>query len=144
MGEESTGMKTDRHEDEIEPAAEVNRLRTKIDATREELGTYLSELDRRRHEALDLKLQIRKHPGVLIGAGVAVAGIVTGAVVMVARARKRETPGQRMQRAASRILPAPAATPAGPSRTLERLLTSAVPIGVALAKGYLTRGTRHP
>lgn len=131
---------TDRHEDETAPAAEVSRLRTKIDATRDELGTYISELDRRRHEALDLKLQIKKHPGVVIGVGVAIAAILTGAVVMVARSRKRETLGRRVQRAASRILPAPPPAPADPSRTLNLLLTAALPIGVALARGYLARG----
>jgi hypothetical protein len=45
------------------PGVEISQLRTEIDAARDQLGTYISELDRRRHEALDLKLQVKKHPG---------------------------------------------------------------------------------
>ncbi|MBK5256256.1 MAG: hypothetical protein JJE39_09515 [Vicinamibacteria bacterium] len=79
--------------DEREPAAEVNRLLTDIEAARDELGTYIFEFDRRRQEALDLKLQLRKHPAVGIGVAVATAAAVAGAVAMVLRAQKRGTQG---------------------------------------------------
>jgi len=126
-----------------EPAVEIGRLRGEIEATRDELGTYLSELDRRRHEVLDLKLQARKHPAVAIGIGVAVVAVVGGAVAMVVRARRPETPRRRFRRALSRIAPPP--RPAAQSRMLELFLKAAVPIGVAVVRGLLSQGTtRRP
>lgn len=83
------------------PSVEIDRLRREIDVTRDELGTYLSELDRRRHEVLDLKLQARKHPAVVIGVGVVVVAVVGGVVAMVVRARRPETAGRKLRRALS-------------------------------------------
>lgn len=83
---------------EESPAVEVNRLRTEIDETRDELGVYVSELDRRRHEVMDLKLQVRKHPVVAlvavaaaVGIGLALAGAVV-ALVRAARGTRRRRP----------------------------------------------------
>jgi len=45
---------------------DIEHLRTRLDRS-------LAELDRRRHELTNVKLQMRKHPAVFIGAG-AVAG----------------------------------------------------------------------
>lgn len=54
--------------------AEIERLRSELDG-------MVGELDRRRHEALDLRLQLRRHATL-----VAVAGAVTAAVVIAAGA----------------------------------------------------------
>lgn len=126
----------DRNVDEEEPAVAVNRLRTEIDSTRDELGTYIAELDRRRHEAFDLKLQLKKHPGVVIAIGVGIVAAAAGAVAMVVHTRKRETLGRNAQRA-----PSPMAHPARaePSRMLKFLLESAIPIGIGVARGFLGR-----
>jgi hypothetical protein len=70
------------------PAAEVNRLRTEIEDARDGLGVYVSELDRRRHEALDLKLQLKRHPAVAIGVAVVTVAAVAGAVHMMVRSRR--------------------------------------------------------
>ena len=131
MDEESTRLKPE----EPEPAVEVNRLRTEIAATRHELGTYISELDRRRHEALDLKLQFQKHPGVVIGAGVAMAAAVAGAIAMVVRARRQEI--QNVPWAPWRIAGPPSLASTERSRMLKFLLRSAIPIGIGVARGVL-------
>ena len=95
---------------EEQPAVQISRLRTEIDATRDQLGAYISELDRRRHEALDLKLQAKKHPGLAIGAGVVIIGAVAGAVVMVIRARRPEALARKRQRLTASVLRALLAT----------------------------------
>ena len=41
--------------------SEIEHLRTRLDRS-------LAELDRRRHELADLRVQLRKHPGAFIGA----------------------------------------------------------------------------
>src|SRR5207237_8142125 len=45
---------------------DIEHLRTRLDRS-------LAELDRRRHELTNVKLQMRKHPGACIGAGPTVA-----------------------------------------------------------------------
>jgi hypothetical protein len=117
------------------PAAQISRLRAEIGATRDELGSYLTELDRRRHEALDLRLQVRRHPGVLIAVGVAIAAVTAGVVVRVVRARRPETVERKVQQVPSRIAP----PPPDPWWVLKLLVHAALPIGVAVAKSYLTR-----
>jgi hypothetical protein len=126
---------------EEQPAVEISRLRTEIDATRDELGTYISELDRRRHEALDLKHQVKKHPGLAIGAGVAIIGVVAGAVVMVIRARRPEARARRLQRKLKRNASLPPNPPTDPYWMLKLLLRAALPIGIAVAKRRLSQGT---
>jgi hypothetical protein len=61
-----------------------------IERTRTDLGVYLAEIDRRRHEALDWRLQLRRHrlAVTLTGAGVAVAaGFVAAAFLRRMRRR---------------------------------------------------------
>jgi hypothetical protein len=52
-----------------EPAKQARGLETEIEHLRTRLDRSLSELDRRRHELMDYKLQMRKHPQVLMIAG---------------------------------------------------------------------------
>jgi hypothetical protein len=66
----------------------LRELERDIETIRGNLGGLIGELDHRRHEALDVRLQLRRH-GLLLGLGLlAVAGVVTG-VVLMRRARKR-------------------------------------------------------
>jgi hypothetical protein len=63
---------------------EADRVRARL------LGT-IGELDRRRHELLDLKLQIRRHAGDLLSIlGGLLMGIGSTAAVLVLRERRRE------------------------------------------------------
>lgn len=127
----------ERNEDEEEPSVELSRLRSEIDATRDQLGMYLSELDRRRHDALDLKQQMKKHPGLAVGAGVAIVGAVAGAVVMAIRARRRETVGRKVRGRRTGIANAPAPAPANPASRLGLLLKASLAIGVVVATRLL-------
>lgn len=149
MDEEPTGVRRDRAIAKVEekPAAQISRLRTEIDATRDELGTYISELDRRRHEALDLKHQVKKHPGLAIGAGVAIIGAVAGAVVMVIRSRRPEALARKRRRKLHRSaspLPNPPNPPKDPYWMLKLLLSATLPIGIAVVKKRLSQGAKPP
>jgi hypothetical protein len=74
--------------------ATAHRLESEIAALRETLAGLVSELDRRRHEALDLGLQLRRHRHALTLAGIALGSVVAGLVVW--RHRRRE-PIRRLQ-----------------------------------------------
>lgn len=112
------------------PVGEVHRLRTEIEDARDGLGFYVTELDRRRHHALDLKLQLRKHKALAIGVGIAAAGAVAGVV--------------RSRRKAARLLPAQlgriAPSVAQKSRRVRNfLLGTAVPVALKAARGVVER-----
>jgi hypothetical protein len=148
MDEEPTGVRPERAiaiaKVEEKPAVQISRLRTEIDATRDELGTYISELDRRRHEALDLKHQVKKHPGLAIGAGVAVIGAVAGAVVMVIRSRRPEALARKRRLKRNRMASPPPNPPKDPYWMLKLLLRATLPIGIAVVKKRLSKGAKPP
>ena len=60
------------------PAEEPPRLEREIDSIRGELDVLVRELDRRRHQALDWRLQLRRHQREL-----SIAGIAGGVAVLV-------------------------------------------------------------
>jgi hypothetical protein len=69
-------------------SGDVRRLEEDIQNIRGNLGGLLGELDHRRHEAFDVRVQLRRH-GLLIGLGLfAMAGVVTSAV-LIHRERSR-------------------------------------------------------
>jgi hypothetical protein len=74
----------------------TERLRAEIRGISQHLGELVAALDRRRHEATDVRLQLRRHGRTLAIAGLvtvaAVAGLVTWAM---ARSRRRRTLGGR-------------------------------------------------
>ncbi|HKC25171.1 MAG TPA: hypothetical protein VKF32_10540 [Thermoanaerobaculia bacterium] len=67
----------------------VSAIRTEIEEIRDDLGTYISELDRRRHEALDFRLQLRRHRDLVLSVGVGLAAIA-GALVAWRMRKPRE------------------------------------------------------
>ena len=143
-GKSDSGGKDGAEGKEV-PAVEISRLRTEIDATRDQLGTYISELDRRRHEALDLKLQAKKHPGLVIGAAAAVVGVAALAAAMVIRPRRPDTLGRRVQRALAREASPPPTAPTDPDWMLKLFLKAALPIGIAVVTRLLSQGmNRRP
>ncbi|MEO8585167.1 MAG: hypothetical protein ABI584_03320 [Acidobacteriota bacterium] len=113
-----------------------HRIRAEIDETREELGMYISELDRRRHAALDVKHQIRTHPRVVIGVGVAIVAAAAGGLAMVVRARKQKRGDGSGRRALSRFAPPRSREPGW---MISLILRSALPLGVAMARSFLRR-----
>ena len=66
----------------IEP--EPRQIEREIEALRAQLDALVEELDRRRHEAFDLRRQLRRHPGAL-AAG---AAVLLGGLVLAARSRR--------------------------------------------------------
>jgi hypothetical protein len=93
----------------VEPDAE--RLQRDIEAIRGELGGLVGELDHRRHELFDFRLQLRRH-AVAFGVGALVAaGLVAGGVALgVMRRRRRQRLPARLRRlrtAVARMIDAP-------------------------------------
>jgi hypothetical protein len=119
-----------------------------IDRLRGELGRLISELDRRRHEALDVRLQLRRHP---LAAAVAVsaAALVLGGLVAVAvrRRRRRRSPLHRAREvrgALGRLLDHPDRV-AAEARVTDRILAAAgVVVATALTRRLVDRALPSP
>jgi hypothetical protein len=80
------------------------RIESHIETLRHELGELVSELDRRRHEAFDFRLQMRKHPTAVAVAGVALAALVgIGLAVAIHGRRERARPVNRARRARAAV-----------------------------------------
>jgi len=62
------------------------KLGAEVATVREELDVLLAELDRRRHDLLDVRLQLRRHAK---GTTLALAGVAAGAVWLSVRRRRR-------------------------------------------------------
>jgi hypothetical protein len=70
----------------------ADRLQHDIEIIREDLGGLVTELDHRRHEALDVGLQVRRHAFPLAIGALALLGAAAGGFVWAAyrsRARRR-------------------------------------------------------
>jgi hypothetical protein len=74
-----------------------------IDFMRTRLDRSLAELDRRRHELTDIKLQMRKHPAVFFGAGAVVLLGLGGVGFAVYRSRKRSRKREELPEKAKRF-----------------------------------------
>ncbi len=86
-------------DDGMEP---VGRAARDIEVLRGEIGDLVDELDRRRHEAMDLGLQIRRHPLVAVGAVTAIALLAGGLVAVAVRNRRRRDRAAEKMRAVAR------------------------------------------
>jgi hypothetical protein len=77
--------------------ARVRELGHETEATRRELDELVTELDRRRHQAFDWRLQVRRHARALamLGAGVVVV-VGIGVAASIARKRRRPTLATRL------------------------------------------------
>lgn len=115
---------------------EIEHLRTRLDRS-------LAELDRRRHELTDVKLQLRRHPQIAIGAGAAVALIAGGVAFAVWRSRKREELPQKARRvriAFGRAVDKPEKVARGEAPAWEKILAAVgTTIAVSVTKKLLER-----
>jgi len=84
-----------------EEKPDPDRIKQDIDGIRRNLGGLVAELDRRRHEAFDIRLQLRRHP-VPLAIGAAALTVVIAATVALFMYRRRE---QRRLPARLRRLP---------------------------------------
>ncbi|HEY5451745.1 MAG TPA: hypothetical protein VIQ54_23480 [Polyangia bacterium] len=71
---------------------EVEDLERDVDQIRANLGELVGELNQRRHDAFDLRLQFRQHAGRMILVGAALLAVMAGGIVLaVARLRQRRS-----------------------------------------------------
>ncbi|HXU03807.1 MAG TPA: hypothetical protein VN903_22735 [Polyangia bacterium] len=72
--------------------AEVEQLEHDVDLIRTNLGELVGELNQRRHDALDLRLQFQRHAGRVILVGAALIAMVAGGIMLaIARSRHRRS-----------------------------------------------------
>jgi hypothetical protein len=121
----------------------VGRVEGEIQSLRGELGGLVAELDRRRHEAFDLRLQLRRHP---VAAAIAAAGaalVVGGLLAVAVRSRRQHRrPSLRARetrRALARLLDHPDRVAAEPSIT-NKVATAVLSLAATMiAKRILER-----
>jgi hypothetical protein len=134
---------TDRVRDGSPRPADVGRVAGEADLLRRELGSLVSELDRRRQEALDLRLQLRRHPALAGTAAVVTALAVSGAVVLAVRiSRRRGHPTARardVRDALARIVENPREVASQPSVSKKIATAVGVAVATAIAKRLLER-----
>ena len=135
MDQRATGISTDngRREDAT-PRVTAEELGGEIVVVRGELDTLLGELDRRRHDALDLPLQLRRHAR---GASLSVLALVITAAASVwlrgRRRQRRERLGAqagRLRLALGRMTEHPERVAAEPT-VVEKIFTAAASAAMA-------------
>jgi hypothetical protein len=138
MGEGADRVRNGSRPDEV-----VGRVEGEIDMLRNELGGLVAELDRRRHEALDLRLQARKHPVLAAAVATAAALLLGGTIAFVVHARReRRRPAVRAKetrRALSRLFDHPHRVAAEPSIANKIATAAGAALATALAKRLLDR-----
>jgi hypothetical protein len=103
-------------------------LEAEVDEVRNELTALVAELDRRRHELFDVRLQVRRHIWpVALGAlvmGATAAGAITLGVRRTRRQQGLTVRGRRIGQAVSRLLDRPERVAVEPT-VLERIAVAA-------------------
>jgi len=139
---EGNGKAEPRSPREIE--RDIEHLRTSLDRS-------LAELDRRRHELTDIRLQMRKHPAVFIGTGAVLLLMVGGVGYAIFRSRKRQELPQkasRLRMALGRAIDKPQRVARSEPPPWQKILTAVgTTIAVSLAKKLVEQTwtqTLHP
>ncbi|HEX9400401.1 MAG TPA: hypothetical protein VF912_09850 [Anaeromyxobacter sp.] len=127
-------------------AADVHRVAGEIDVLRSELGGLVGELDRRRHEAMDVRLQMSRHP-IVVAVVATVASLVLGSALGLAvrGRRQRRRPSFRARetrRALGRLFEHPDRVAAEPSIASKVATAVVVAVATALAKRLVDRSIR--
>jgi hypothetical protein len=112
------------------------------DRIRDELLVTLRELDHRRHEATDLKLQVRRHAPLLVGVAFVLSALAAGTAVLVAwrvrnspvKARKRIAGLRRAWRYPERIATRAEQRPFGVELARRLGMAAAVALGSQLVR----------
>ncbi|HYZ88991.1 MAG TPA: hypothetical protein VE620_06835 [Myxococcales bacterium] len=108
MGEGTNRVNAGRSDGE--PRKVAREIESEILEVRSRLDRQLAELDRRRHELTDVRLQVRRHPMVAAVAGITVLAVLGGVAYAVWAARQRQKPlskAQRLREAISRMVDKP-------------------------------------
>lgn len=122
---------------------EPREIESEIEHLRSRLDLSLSELDRRRHELLDVRLQIRRHPEALAVAGGVALLLIGGVAYSIARSHRREEPMQKARRfriAVGRAAENPQRVVRSEAGIGEKILAAiATTVAVALTKKLIER-----
>jgi hypothetical protein len=106
----------------------MHQMEGEISEIRGQLDQSLAELDRRRHEATDVKLQIRRHPAVVAAAGGVVLLLLGGVAYAIWAARRREQPmnkAKRLKLAFGRMIDEPQKVAKAEPTVPEKILAAA-------------------
>jgi hypothetical protein len=111
-----------------EPRKMARELETEITEIRTRLDRSLAELDRRRHELTDVRLQVRRHPMVAVAAGATLLALLGGVAYAVWAARQRNKPvskARRLKHAFSRMMDEPQKVAKSEPTVPEKILAAA-------------------
>jgi hypothetical protein len=119
--------------DGASPREMARQIEGEISTLREELGDLVAELDRRRHQMLDLKLHVRRHALEVTLTGVSLVA-AAAALMWLGIWRSRQRPSLvaragRLRQAVSRMIDNPervAAEPTVPGKIVRAAATAAV------------------
>lgn len=100
MGQESAGVIEIRHEKTGKPALKVTALRSEIEDIRSDLGACITELNRRRREAFNVRLQVKRHRKLAITVGAALIALTAGFAAYWANGRVKRPAPEKLRRAA--------------------------------------------
>ena len=125
----------------------VGRVAGEIQSLRGELGGLVAELDRRRHEAFDLRLQLKRHPVAAAiaaaGAALVLGGLLAAAVRSRRQHRRPSVRARETRRALARLLDHPDRVAAEPSIS-NKVATAVLSLAATIiAKRVLERQLPH-
>jgi hypothetical protein len=150
MGEGTAGvdMRTaERAADERTPRAIAERLGTEIAVVRDELDSLVAELDRRRHNALDLRRQLERHAFGVALTTLALLATATGTVSFGIWRQRRwvRLPAQagRLRHAIARMTEHPERVAAEPTMAGKIVTAAASAAVAALVKKLLERAVQR-
>ncbi len=131
MGERADGVSPADGE-----AGASERIEQEITTLRDEIGDLVGELDRRRREAFDLRLQLRKHPVAVPLAGLAAAALLGGAVALFVRETRRKRRAsyraEQLQLALGRLAKHPGRVARSEPPAAEKILVAMATAGAVL------------
>ena len=140
------GEGADRVKNGSARSEDVHRVAGEIDVLRTELGGLVGELDRRRHEATDVRLQMSRHPIVVAALATVAALVLGGAIALVVRgkrqSRRPSVRARETRRALRRLFQHPDRVAAEPTTATKIASAVGVAIATALAKRLVDRTIR--
>jgi hypothetical protein len=129
MGEGATLVKKPDGE-----AGASGRIEKEITSIRDEIGALIGELDRRRRELFDVRMQMKRHPVSTGVAGFAVAALLGGAVAMMIyngrRKQRASYKAKQLKVAFGRMMEHPERVARGEPPPGEKILAA---VGTAIA-----------
>lgn len=101
MDTRAVGMNGRREEPRSDGSSQqhAEALQRDIDRLRGDLANTVGELDRRRHDLLDVRGQLRRHPGPIVLAAAALLALAAGGIALaVTRRRHKQQLAARFER----------------------------------------------